>query len=581
MAILEKLEIERLFDILEKDRFTITTAFIYLIILGLMRSLSESFFFDYPTFSIYLVIQHTAFNFPVLFMGVIVLKMATGKSLRNIFNLILLGFWVVALPPFIDHYIFGYSGIEYSYLYSYYGENFNFIDKIASIYPPEILLDDRVSPGLRTMLFSLTAMSSVYVAFKVKLHKIGKLLKNNMYRPVVERLSSVFFGGFGIWIVMWFINASVPTIISLEKEGVELLDNFIFRIYNKYYAFLINHNYTPKQVFPSAFGNVNEIGLGQGLAMQQRSLFITMYFVILSSIFLYLTLRIFEKKVFSKIISKMNYSIICLTIFCSFFGISLVHMIDPDFSKGLALDPKYILHIPYIFYIGFIGLFLGLFGSFVISFYENEKDTYLEKQLIMGSILSAISFGIILGGIRILIFISISIFLIWLAFKGNGRTYGLKESLFFSISNLSIALLAFYSPSTWKITIYKIVDGLPAKETYQTINITRNPEITFEIIGILIVMTIMIFIGNYILKFIREGRINYPKTFLFFPIFLLPLIWFNSIDYLLMFPIFGIIASSLTNEKNTSLILYFLSIELLYVFLRLTGIASFSFLSFL
>jgi len=581
---LKKLNMNSLFNFLEKDRFTIFTAFVYLVILGVIRSFAESLFFDYPSFSLYLLAQHIAFNFPVLILGVLVIKAASGTDLRKVYNMILLGFWIVILPPFIDHYIFGFGGVEYSYLYSYYGEEFTFIDKIPYIYPKYLLFDESVSPGLRFMLASLSVLSAFYVAFKVKLQNIFDLFRKNIYKPIVKKISAVFFSGMGIWIVMWIINSTVPTVISLEKEGVILFDHFTFRIYNKYYGFLLDYNYSIRKVFPSIFGYTDEVGLAQGLVMQQRSLFLIMYFFIFSIISLILTFWLIKRDLLYRIKSKINKVILSITISVSLLGISATHLLDP-FTKyehngyeivhnsGYALDPLYVLHFPYIFFIICIAVFLGLFASFVSSYYNND-DKYLDKQLIMGSILGSISLAVLLTHYKILILLAIAFVLLWLAFKYSTKLYTLKGSLLFSVSNLLIFFIGFLSPSIWKIRTYEITDGLPNKNTYQTINLVRTPEITGTIIGLMIVLFISIFLLSYLPRFIEDDILEYPKSYLILPLFFLPMLWLNDIDYLIAFPIIGLVASTLVSKEKKYLPLFMLSLQFGYIFLRLTNIIS-------
>ncbi len=57
--------LERLIAFFEKDRFNLITAFVFMVVIGVVRSVAESLIFEYPVFSMYLVVQHTAFNFPL------------------------------------------------------------------------------------------------------------------------------------------------------------------------------------------------------------------------------------------------------------------------------------------------------------------------------------------------------------------------------------------------------------------------------------------------------------------------------------------------------------------------------------
>lgn len=572
---LSKLNIEDIIESLEKDRFTILTAFIYFILIGVIRSVAESLIFEFPNFSLYMVIQHTAFNFPVFVIGVLVIKFVTDAPLRKIYNIVLIGMFLVVLPPFIDYLAFGYSGIEYSYLYRYYGEGLPVLDRIASISPYVIFTNERISPGLRMVLFSITSMSTFYIALKIRFQDIYKLFKQRSYRPIFKKISTLFFGGFSIWLVMVFINATVPILIQIEEEGVELFNRFLFRWEEKYFLFFEEYNYARWEIFPGEFGIGDEIGLAEALTLQQRSLFITMYFFIVTFSVLIITLWYFKPNIFQKIISKVKFQFVFVTTMMALLGTAVNHITDPDFTKGYALDPTYTLHVPYIFYIFIVGLFLGLLASFIWEYYRNEGDKYLNKQLIITSFLGGISFSLLLGELRTVgLFVLCSLFL-WTTFRTDKDVLDIMRSGLFSISALFVFLYGFYSPSIWKVRRYEFSEGLPVSETYSTLNLTRTPEMTGTIVGILLVSIVMVLVCTYISKMILNENLEYPKTYLILPVFLLPLIYLNSLDYILVFSILGLVASTLVDKKKYYLPLYMISFQFLYIIITLTGILQF------
>ncbi len=572
---LNKFDIKDIIEFLEKDRFTILTAFMYFILIGVIRSAAESLFFEFPNFSLYMVIQHTAFNFPVFVIGVFVIKFVIDAPLRKIYNIVLIGMFLVVLPPFIDYLVFGYSGIEYSYLYRYYGEGLPFLDRIASISPYVIFTNERISPGLRMVLFSITTMSTIYIAIKARFQDILKDFKQGSYRPILKKISTVFFGGFSIWLVMVFINATVPILIQIEDRGVELFNRFLFMWEEKYFLFFKEYNYERWEIFPGEFGITDQIGLAESLTLQQRSLFITMYFFIVTFSVLILTLWYFKPKIFEKIVSKIKFQFLFVTTTIALLGTSVNHITDADFAKGYALDPTYILHFPYIFYIFIVGIFLGLFASFIWDYYRRKEDKYLNKQLIITSFLGGISFSFLLGELRVVgLFVMCSLVL-WATFRTDKDVLDIMRSGLFSISTLFVFLLGFYSPSIWKVRRYEFSEGLPVSETYSTLNLTRTPEMTSTIIGLIFLSIVMVFACTYISRIIFDEKLQYPKTYLILPLFLMPLIYLNSLDYVLVFPIFGLIASTLVTKENRYLPLYMVSFQFLYIVIRLTGVLQF------
>ncbi len=575
----KELNLENLLEILEKDRFTVLTAFIYLVIIGIIRSAGESLIFEYPVFSIYLIAQHTAFNFPVLVLGVLVIKLATDMPLRKVYNLVLIGFWVVALPPFIDYFIFGYSGVEFSYLYSYYGEGVHFIDKFITIYPPVILRNEEISPGLRGMLFSLFVMSSIYVAIKTKLYKARRLISNRLYRPLLKKISAVFFGGMGIWIVMWFINASVPTVIMIEKKGVQILDYWTFRMYNKYYLFLQNYGYTNREILPTAYGISNEVGLAEGLIMQQRALFIIMYFFILTLISLVLTFWTVDKDLLKKMISCLNTPVVLITSVSSLLGTAVLSKVDPSYGQGWRLDPLYVLHVPYIFYIFIIGFFLGCFGSYIWNYYRDDPELSkgLLKNLAIVSLLGGLTFAFLLGPVKITILYTVALVLIYVAFRSKSSSFTPKTVPLFTAGCITTFLIGVFSPSIWKITSYTISGGLPDPSSYLTTNLNRTPELTGTVIGAIAMVGLMVFGASVVWYVLQKEvlKIEYPQSFLILPLFFLPLLLFKSMGIALIAGIGGVFASTFLDDDFPSLPLLIVSFELIYIILYLWNMVSF------
>jgi 4-hydroxybenzoate polyprenyltransferase len=104
---------------LEKDRLRPMFVFLYVLVVALVRDFSEYFLLDQefvttPHPWAFSIAHHLAF-YVVVFMGLIFLLTAfSGKSVRKITNFVCMFYWIVILPPWIDHYI---GGLNHNYLY--------------------------------------------------------------------------------------------------------------------------------------------------------------------------------------------------------------------------------------------------------------------------------------------------------------------------------------------------------------------------------------------------------------------------------------------------------------------------------
>ena len=562
-----KLRIERLIEFLEKDRFTPSTAFFYFIFLGVVRSVSESLFFEYGTFSIYLVIQHTAFNFPVFVLGVFVIHKATGTRYRKVLNLVLLGMFVVLIPPFIDRFIFGLQGVGMGHIYDYYDPGLTLLEKFTFIVPTHLLGEESVSPGLRIMAASISSLSTFYVFYQLKIYKIKEYIKNKDYSLILEKTSRFFFGMFGVWLVVWFISSVVPTVIFFAEGGeIRIFDYFYITPDPVYYTFFENYGFSSEEIFPGAAGIV---GLAEGLALQQRSLFVTMFFTSLTSVSLAGTLAVVKRKFFKNIISSIDKTVVLSTTISAFIGSGVVHMIDSGFDKGWTIDPTYVLHFPYIFYLGAMGFFLGCFASFVRSYHKEESmlNKYHSKQLSMVSALAVGSFGLLMGPLSTLPVSLLVLIVTYFVFANKGKNFGFMTSFSFGLICVFSFILGFYTPGQWKATVWEPTNGIPDVETYQTINVSRRPEITASIIGVVLIIFIMIGLSFYLSNLLKKGHslVDYPKTILFLPMFLLPSLVFSSLFTFSVLIVLGLFSVFLMSEKNHNLPIYVTCLQLLYL----------------
>jgi 4-hydroxybenzoate polyprenyltransferase len=104
---------------LEKTRLPLLGTFLYVILAALVRDLSEYYLLDTqfvntPHPWIYSIAHHVSF-YVVVFLGLVLLLSAfSGRGVRRSINFISSFYWIILLPPYIDHFVFG-SNENYAY----------------------------------------------------------------------------------------------------------------------------------------------------------------------------------------------------------------------------------------------------------------------------------------------------------------------------------------------------------------------------------------------------------------------------------------------------------------------------------
>ncbi len=550
-------------EYIEKDRFTPLTAFIFLVIIGVIRSVTESTFFEFPVFSMYLVIQHVAFNFPVLVMGVLILKLATGTPLRKVYNVIIPGFVFVLLPPFIDYYLLGLGGVEQSMLYSYYAADLTFIEKLPDLNFVNMMLAEEISPGLKRMAIMILSSSGLYIAVKIRIQDIVTLFKKRDWSSIINKICTLYFGIFGIWFVIWFIGAIVPTIFSFEGPNVVLLDYITTPVYTRYYTFMTNYGYTMTEILP-AEGQ----GLAVGLGQQQRSLFITMFFFILATSMMILTMHITHRDLLNKIVKSLKKWVILFTTGSALLGAAVIHLLDPEFNHGYALDPGFVLHFPYVFYIAMMGFFLGCFASFVSEYKREDAllPSWAAKHMSIVSLIAGGSFAFLMGPLRILIIFSLAVVLLYISFMDGKHVLSFIKSEIFALSCLLIFFLGFYTPEVWKMRVMERGDFI-------TLNLTRTPGLNGTVILLMLSLMGAVFILSSFPKLIKEIKwiSTFPGSLIIIPIFLLPAVIGSGLVAITIVIFLGIFVALPMNEELGQLPATFFGICIFIYVLDLWG----------
>lgn len=502
-------------EYLENVPLTPVTAFAFLVVIGVVRSVTESVFFEYPVFSMYLVVQHTAFNFPVLVMGVLILKLASGAQLKKVYTIIILGFVFVAIPPFIDYYILGHAGVEDSSLYGYFAADLTFFDKVPDLNIVNMWRAEEISSGLKIMGTSILICAGLYVAVKRKFFTIFTEIRNRMWKPVVNKLVTLFFAMYGIWMVIWFISAVVPTVFSFTEKGITIFDHINLSIYSRYYIFMERYGYSLSEITMVE-------GMGSALAKQQRSLYITMLFFILTTAVMLITMRMTHRDLFGKIIRSIRKPVVLITTGSALLGSAAVHMLDPDYSMGWALNPGYILHVPYVFYIGAMGFFLGTFASFVSSYGREgaELPKWASKNMALVSLMAGGSFAFLMGPFRALPIFAVCAGLIYLCFKEGNEIFTLFHSLLFSVVCSLIFLLGVYTPDVWKMRI--LADATSLK--FVTLDLARTPSLDGSVVLLMMALFTAVFVVTFFPRICgkMERVCTLPGSLVLLPVFLMP-----------------------------------------------------------
>ncbi|HEY3421114.1 MAG TPA: UbiA family prenyltransferase [Methanomassiliicoccales archaeon] len=112
---------------LEKERLPIIGVFVYVILLALGRDMAEYYLLDAEFVNtvhpwIFSIAHHVSF-YVVVFLGLVLLLTAfSGRGFRRSLNLITNIYWLILIPPFLDHFVFG---LNESYAYFSWTEYLN------------------------------------------------------------------------------------------------------------------------------------------------------------------------------------------------------------------------------------------------------------------------------------------------------------------------------------------------------------------------------------------------------------------------------------------------------------------------
>lgn len=111
--------IDRLVLALERNRLSIIGIFLYVLVVAVVRDISEYYLLDRafviePHPWIYSIAHHVAFYFLTFFGLVLLVSAFSRRGVRRAVNYVASFFWVIILPPYLDHFLFG-SSTNYAY----------------------------------------------------------------------------------------------------------------------------------------------------------------------------------------------------------------------------------------------------------------------------------------------------------------------------------------------------------------------------------------------------------------------------------------------------------------------------------
>ncbi len=538
---------KKILDFIEKDRFNLTTALVYVFIIAGVRSFFEAHVGQYHGYGRYLFTQHVLLSYPQLLMAALVIYLITKRPPKKIMNVFLLGWGLLLIPPFADYLIYGEGGYELGVQYEYLSLNEIFPALVNGWNP--VFIYNLGSRGQGLMFLSLMIGTASYIAMITRFNqKVLVLFKKRVIdKALLKKTFQTVGGYFGIYLVMWFIG-SFKFIMRSEEQYYVLLNRFTVSFYSKYYIFFEEYGYPSELIFPPEDGGI--IGLPTSLITNQSRLIYSSFFILLAIITLFILLYLSEREKLKAMFSSLPKRIIALSSLTVVLGITSVHMTDPDFSKGYAIDPTYLLHMPYMFFSILIVILLVLFSYFVYLYTSSDDDVddrlrenftnYHYFHLSAFCALASLYFSIVLG------YISFSLSVVWIllsafVFSKRGRIF--RKEIKLASFGLFSFLHGFFTPNAWRSYIIDLHGEVEVTDEV----VARRPPMTWEIFLIIIWIVASFWLISKISSFdganpdedVSSKMLGIKKTYMIFGgifiLMLFPLIYFQSFVGLLIF----------------------------------------------
>lgn len=247
--------IDSLFRWMEQSRLSALGIFLYVLAVSLVRDLSEYYLLD-PVFVstphpwLYSIAHHVSF-YMVVFLGLVLLLSAfSGRGVRRSANVIVSVFWIIILPPYLDHFLFG---LDMNYAYASATDFMNALVHFSGA---------SFNPGQAMEIAVVLSAIFSYTIWQVR-DQLDTVLGRTL---ALARVSAVVFFSF----LTMFILATPGAYLPVGFEGnVAMFPNFDSTRYVQFHQLLTAYYVVIGCVLLLLLGILS---LGRGLVSYLRSL---------------------------------------------------------------------------------------------------------------------------------------------------------------------------------------------------------------------------------------------------------------------------------------------------------------------
>jgi 4-hydroxybenzoate polyprenyltransferase len=424
--------VDRLVAFMEKDRLPLLGIFVYVLFLSLFRDISEYYLLDHlfviePHPWIYSIAHHVAFYF-LTYLGLVLLLSAfSGRGVRRSMNFVASFFWVIVLPPYLDHFLFG-SNQNYTY-------------------------------------FSPTDFLNYLTNFS------GATFHPGQAAEIITVVFALF--GYGVWTQRHYFKTPGERVVTAGKVALLVLSTF----------FALFFMATPEAYLP--VGNVNGVPIFPNFDVTryyQYHLFIFAYYVLLGVIILFALAYIARRDAIWRVVYSMRPA---QTVF--FLGMVTAGIAMGWASSG---GPRYVMSVldtPY--WINFEFIVLTLITAFlawqISAVWNDVADRHSDLPSKKGRILASglvdrstlVQGSIVMTAVTVLIALLLSVqqaliisAIFLLSFVYSMKPLRLKEHL---LSPFLIGLGAFLVILYGLCTPYTVIVELP----YSTVHLMASRDV--------------------------------------------------------------------------------------------------------
>ena len=481
---------EKLLNVLEKNRFSLSTGIIYIAVITAIRSYMEGVLVESKIQAIPIFPHHILNSYVMILMGALGIYLVTGEKLRKIWNLILFGWWMMLIPPIVDFFTaeeFGepllaryeYLSVEEILPALYYGAN-----------PLNWILREgpRGSQGQYMMFLALGLGTAGYVALKKDLPRKFIMMLKGKSSPIetIKGFAYSVLGYYAIMLAIGFIGILAVT-FTFEGDQMFLFNLIPIGIQTRYYRFFTLYGYSELQVFSTG-------GLAITLIQRQLHMLMGALHAIQVLVLGALSLFIGYKRHFKIMLGHVRISKTIPFALVSFLGITSLNIVDPNHARGIALQLDHPFHFPYILFCVLAVFFLAQFSLLIDDIYRHKRGEkgddpltkglipiYHYKQLAISYLLICIFFSFLLGRYTLIIA------LVWVGVSILGSHLDWMKSIFghFKVGTMGVLAFLFgiYTPESWPYVFVR--RGIDESLIYDYRTITRITALSRDIIPII------------------------------------------------------------------------------------------------